>query len=424
MFTEKTIEQLTALLSEETIISAQVSKKIIDNLVARGLSPEMFGSVVWHIKTRIQDAAIAESLNKVKDEDIGSAIDEIVMDCWGYSEREVVSEITLAESEEFSEDKAYELITTAKQTDHRYGDFEYTKADLEKMAANFNENIVGTEIPVDLNHDPEHIAYAWIKPGSMEVKESSTLEGQYSLYAQLYRFTPEGKDMITTGKVRYFSLQIQNVFTKFVDKAKKTYNLVIRALALTNMPVIKDMAPTYAEAKTLFSDHTNTMTNEELQAKQLSEKDTIISAKDVALSEKDVALAEKETENKKLAEDLKKLNDEKREKLLSEEVESLCLSEDKAIGFKAGEKDKVLAFVKTLSDEQATQYFAIHKEILSNVDLAEYGDAGEGEQVTDTTANDIAEKRAKELAEKEGIDQSSAMKRVLSEDKDLASKVL
>ena len=66
------------------------------------------------------------------------------------------------------------------------------------MATHFNENIVGTEIPVDLNHDPEHIAYAWIKPGSMVVKESTLLEGHYSLYAQLYKFTPEGKDMITT----------------------------------------------------------------------------------------------------------------------------------------------------------------------------------------------------------------------------------
>jgi hypothetical protein len=55
-------------------------------------------------------------------------------------------------------------MTTAKQTDSRYGNFEFTKKDLEEMATNFNENIVGTEIPVDLNHDPEHIAYAWITP--------------------------------------------------------------------------------------------------------------------------------------------------------------------------------------------------------------------------------------------------------------------
>lgn len=198
MYTDKTQEQLVALLSEETVVTAEVSKKIIDNLVARGLSPEMFGSVLWHIKSKIQEAAIADNLNKVKDDEIGMAIDEIISDCWGYAESEVISEIKLSDTGEFSEDKEYELITTAKQTDHRYGDFEYKKEDLERMATHFNENIVGTEIPVDLNHDPEHIAYAWIKPGSMVVKESTLLEGHYSLYAQLYKFTPEGKDMITT----------------------------------------------------------------------------------------------------------------------------------------------------------------------------------------------------------------------------------
>lgn len=416
MTTSKSLEQLIALFSEDTVVSGSVSKKIIDNLVARGLSPEMFGSVLWHIKCKIQDTAIAEQLNKVKDEEIGTAIDEILGDCWGYSDKEVLSEIKLSEEEEFSEDKEYELITTAKQTDHRYGDFEYSKADLEKMAANFNDNIVGTEIPVDLNHDPEHIAYAWIKPGSMKVKPSSKLEGQYSLYAQLYRFTPEGKDMITTGKVRYFSLQIQNVFTKIIDKTKKTYSLVIRALALTNMPVIKDMAPAYNEAKTLFSDHTNTMQNEELQAK--------LSETEAAVAERDTKLAEKYEENKKLAEENKKLLDEKREKHLAEEVETLCFSEDKTIGFKTGEKEKILAFVKTLNEEQATQYFAIHKDILTNVDLSEHGETGAIEDVNANTANKIAEERATKLAESEKITFADAMKRVLSEDKDLAEKVL
>lgn len=213
------------------------------------------------------------------------------------------------------------------------------------------------------------------------------------------------------------------MFTKIIDKTKKTYNLVIRALALTNMPVIKDMAPAYAEAKTLFSDHTNPMQDTEFQAK-LAEKDTLLSEKDTQLSEKDKALADTNAKNKELAEKLEKVESEKREKFLSDEVDSLCLSEDNAIGFKTGEKAKVLEFVKTLSDEQATQYFAIHKEILTNVDLSEHGSSGEGEVVTDNTANKIAEDRAQALSEKEGITFTAAMQRVLSEDKDLASKVL
>ena len=53
---------------------------------------------------------------------------------------ECLAEIVLSDT--FSEDKEYELITTAKQTDVRYGDFEYSKEDLETMAKNFNDNIV------------------------------------------------------------------------------------------------------------------------------------------------------------------------------------------------------------------------------------------------------------------------------------------
>lgn len=150
------------ILSDDEKVSPQLAKRIIDNLTKRGLDVEMMNSVLWEIKEKICEEALLEKLNKSTDEDIGMAIDEMLDTRWGDYSENVISEIKL--SDEFSEDKEFELITTAKQTDHRYGDFEYTKADLEAMAKNFNENVVGTEIPVDLNHDPEHIAYAWIKP--------------------------------------------------------------------------------------------------------------------------------------------------------------------------------------------------------------------------------------------------------------------
>ena len=213
--------------------------------------------------------------------------------------------------------------------------------------------------------------------------------------------------------MRYFSLQIQKSFTKFVDKAKKNYNLVIRALALTNMPVIKDMAPTFSESD-LSINHTTDMAQlEELQA-QLSEKDTI-------LSEKDKSLAETNAKNVELSEKLAKIEGEKHEKFLSDEVEKLCLSEDQTVGFKGGEKTNVLTFVKTLSEEQAKAYFALHTNILTAVNLGEEGDAGEGE--VDSTASDTADKLAKELCEKSGLTYSKAMERVLSENPELASKV-
>ncbi len=426
-------EELSQELSEQTKITPQLAKRIIDNLQARWMALELFNSILLEIKTAIKDEAIAEKLNKTNDEEIWKAIDEIAWNCQElYNEKikELAKiwsndefphflysqpEITFSEWETFSEDKQYELITTAKQTDSRYWDFAYSKSDLENMAKNFNDDIVWTEIPVDLNHDPEHIAYAWIKPKSMEVKKSTKLDWQYSLYAQLYKFTPEGKDLVTNWKVRYFSLQIQNKFEKFVDKTKKVYNLVIRALALTNMPVIKDMAPTFAEADILIHNHTDNMEKEQLEA-QLSESTK-------ALSEKDKMLAEKDAENKKLSEELEKVNSEKREKTLSEGVEKLCLSENNKIGFKWGEKESILEFVKTLSDDQAQKYFALHQNILTTVSLWEEGEAWDAGEWVEWDANKIVENKALAMAKEKGISVTDAYDIVLSENPELAKRV-
>lgn len=286
------------------------------------------------------------------------------------------------------------------------------------MAKNFNDDVVGTEIPVDLNHDPEHIALAWIKPGSMVVRESTKLKGQYSLYAQLYRFTPDGKEKIETGALRYFSLQIQHQMSKFVDNAKKVYKLVIRALALTNMPVIKDMAPTLSEKNkpAIFPNHSLEMETKELELK-LAEKDT-------ALAEKETLLSQKDAEIKSLSDKLAAETAAKREVELAEKVEKLCLSEDSAVGFKGGEKEKVLAFVKTLSDEQATAYFELHTAIIASVDLNEHGDPADGTPaVPGGDPEEVAEKMAVALSQKESIDLRAAYDRVLSENPELAKKI-
>lgn len=400
-------------LSENTKVSAALAKRIIDNLNARDMDVAMFHRVLYKLECEIKEEAIAEKLNKSTNEDIGEAIDDIIAQSVdGY-----MSEITLSEGE-FDENKEYELITTAKQTDHRYGDFQYSKADLETMAKNFNENVVGTEIPVDLNHDENHMAYAWIKPGSMKVKKSSKLDGHYSLYAQLHKYTPEGKDYISTGKFRYFSLQIQHQLAKFVDNTKKVYKLVIRAMALTNMPVVKDMAPTLSEKTPLFSNHS---TMEKTPEQLLAEKDTI-------LAQKDQKLSEIEAENLRLSEKIAAQEKAQRDITLAAQVDDLCLSEDKKVGFKGGEKEKITEFVKTLSDDQAKAYFEIHKDIITSVDLNEDGSADEGDEGEGAGENEDpnveAEAKAQELSEKEKIPLKDAYERVLSENPKLKKRVL
>lgn len=180
------------------------------------------------------------------------------------------------------------------------------------------------------------------------------------------------------------------------------------------MPVIKDMAPTLSEGDLNPNHISNMKTLEELQA----QNDQVLAEK--ATAEK--LLSEKDAENKRLSDELAKVQSEKREKLLSDEVEKLCLSEGKTIAFKGGEKEKILDFVKTLSEEQATAYFALHTNILTSVELGEEGDNPTDAVVGDEGASEALDAKAKELASKEGISYSTAMDRVLSENKELANK--
>lgn len=407
------------LLAGRVNITPELAKKIIDALDKKWLDARDVSNVLYRLETMIQEEALKDKLNKASEDQLDDIIDNIIVQ--RISNEEYLSEIHLSEWWDVL-GKEFELITTAKQTDSRYWNFEFSKEDLLEMATNFNNNVVGTEIPVDLNHDPEHIAYAWIVPGSMNVKESTQLTWQFSLFAKLHKFTPEWADMVKTGKVRYFSLQIQHKFEKFVDSTKKVFKNVIRALALTNMPVIKDMSPTFSENKNNLSDnHNNDMEIKELETK-LSEATT-------NLSEKEIALAETEAKNKELSEKLEAIETEKHEAFLSESLEKLSLSEDNKIGFKGGEKEKVEAFVKTLSAEQAKEYFSIHQDIITSANFNEEGTAegneeegGDEEKVAETAAEEAAELATK-MAKEESISYSEAMNKVLDQNKELASKL-
>lgn len=321
--------------------------------------------------------------------------------------------------------KEFEFITTAKQANNFYWDFQYTKVNLQEMAKNFNENVVGTEIPIDINHEKNHKAFAWIKPGSMTVKASSKIPGEFSLYWKLYRYTPEWKELVSTGAYRYFSIQVEERgFSKFIWKIKKSFRNVIRAIALTNIPAIKNMAPTFSEK--------NLISKNKKMGKFYKKLSEILKSKVILLSEIDVlkTLSEdiedeaekteaedsikeveelqeeqdktkdddgdndgdddgksdgtgdddnkgKEFSEKMLSEfnDMKKLNQEVRTKLYSEKLDSITFSEKNKTGLKAGAKKDVLAFLKTLSDNQVDKYFAIHQNIITTVDLTEKGSA-------------------------------------------------
>lgn len=254
-------------------------------------------------------------------------------------------EIELAEGK-FNPNAYFEIITTAKQTDSRYGDFQYKKEELQEMADNFNNEVVGTEIPLDLNHDGETIALGWLVPGSMIVKESTKLEGEYSLYVKLHKFTPRGEELISTGAVKYFSIELQFKFQKFVKGVKKLFKNVIRGLALTNTPVVKDMSPTFSEKykssnpynmddlKKLFSalKAKNSITKLEFsEFKKLA--DEAVEADEAVKEEVEAQVGELESkvEEEKSTDEEKELAEAKSKKLAEEATERLLKEKGKKI---------------------------------------------------------------------------------------------
>ena len=76
-----TPDEIFQKFSDETKASPQLAKKIIDSLTARGLDIELLGMVVREIEESIKEDAIAEKLNKSGEEEINTAINEVIDEC-------------------------------------------------------------------------------------------------------------------------------------------------------------------------------------------------------------------------------------------------------------------------------------------------------------------------------------------------------
>lgn len=387
----------------------------------------------------------------------------------------------LTKLSEYSEGQEVEILSTAKQTDVRYGDFSFSKNELEEMAKNFNEDVVGTEIAVDENHDPNHRALAWLAPGSMRVGPSVKLSGQHSLFVKLERPTPDGRSYLAHGTYRYFSVEVQRQFDRVKDGVKKIFSNVIRGLALTNRPVIKDLAPTFNE-QNISINHTNAMTIEAfklfsgslLSKVNLSEADVTtlktlseeLPDADKPAAQEDIDEAEKKVKEAKEAEEAKQADDTaeaeakkalaeaagktsfslsevqalvkeairepmrvlnesldaSRTNLLSSQVDALMLSENNSVGFKPDAKSKVLDFVKKLSDPLAKEYFELHSGITASVDFNEYGSGSGNSEFSESKPENATQKLVKlaeSISKEENIDLSEAMLKAYEQNPDL-----
>lgn len=305
----------------------------------------------------------------------------------------------------------FEFIHSGKVYTNRYGDVQFTQEQLEEMATNFNNGVAGMEIAVDINHDPEKRAYAWIAPQSLYVAPSRNEVGQYSLYGKLHRYTPEGEHFVRTGAFRYFSIEVHYNVKRYIQGKLNVFKNVLMGLALTNFPAIKGLSPTFSdtlisnknanmetlkiflsalagkaivskEEKTVLSSMMTTLSDEEKE--EIQEEVAVVEAKpeevveekeeekDTTLSELPSLVVKLSESNKKLSEQVATLMGEKKAMKLSESKNSVMLSATNTTGFTKDSESDVEEFMSTLSDEQLAQF----KSLVSKVKTVVLGEVG------------------------------------------------
>ena len=112
------------------------------------------------------------------------------------------------------------------------GVLDLTKAKLLEFIKNFNDQIVGEFLPIDLDHK-EGKTVGWLR--KMWIR---TVEGVGHLIGRLDITDPETQTKIKEGTLRYFSPSLE---FDYQDPESKKYFDLIRSGALTNWPFIKGM---------------------------------------------------------------------------------------------------------------------------------------------------------------------------------------
>lgn len=135
---------------------------------------------------------------------------------------------------QFSEPAAQNWIQIMKtgQWNHpSLGKIKINQADLHQFKENFDNRVRGTDLSVDVSHQPDKGAVAWFK----ELK----VQGE-KLLAKM-AWTEEGADLVQKGKYRYFSPEF--MFKWKDPDTGKEFKDVLFGGAITNRPFLKNMEP-------------------------------------------------------------------------------------------------------------------------------------------------------------------------------------
>ncbi len=333
-----------------------------------------------------------------------------------------------------------------------------TSDQLDQFIQNFQDNVYGTPIQVNLGHDRDGEAAGWVT----ELRRDGD-----TLLAEV-EWTPLGVNKITSKQYQFTSSELALSYPDAATGEKKK-NVFI-GVALTNVPAVKGMSPvSLSENLQLYLNSQNMKLTPE-QIAELSEnmsKDHKALMAKATLTKSDMAeftknhgdndghgslkekLEEKYAEQKggkksKPAEDdgedddddedekdesekvkknserqnnvqlseivklrqrivrAEEKNAELAEKIerqnLSEQVETdLMLSDERGIGFKSDAKESIIDFMSELSASQQEAFMDLMSKVIA-VDLSEHG--GLGEKVQEKLSEDDAEEKVIVLAEK------------------------
>lgn len=290
---------------------------------------------------------------------------------------------------------------------------EVTKKMLKKMIVNFDENVRGIDLMLDWSHKSDEGAAAWFE--SLQLgDDGKQLWGTVS-------WTNKGEETVRDKDFRYIS---SDFHPNYIDnESGKEFGPTLFGAALTNRPVIKDMAPTMLDEHNPEEDKKRKLKKSEDDAMdKLKEELAVEKAKNKELNEK----LEKQT--KELSETSKKLEDnEAATKLAEENADKEKKLAEKGTDFDAKLKDGLV--VEAQRDAYIKDDMVEFMKNQSKVNLSEAGSGKTPKNDDDldknsaTPAQDkvlkLAEEKAKEAKEK---DCTPYISEVLRENKELSEK--
>jgi hypothetical protein len=309
--------------------------------------------------------------------------------------------------------KRVQLLRVGKFNHPVYGEIDITSELLRKFQDNFVKKVRKIDLAIDLAHDSDREAAAWIEEIILNEEEGE-------MWARV-NWTPMGQTKILSKEFRYLSSDFN---TEYIDpETGENHGPTLFGAALTNRPFIKEMAPVTLKEKTKEIQMAIDPKDEKIAAleKQIADlkgakPDDKAPAPVVAADGADDVKAMKE----KLAEYEAKEKSAAADKLVADKEKVLA---DKKEAFELMLKEgKVVAAQK---ESYLSGDMVKFTELAMPIKLTEKGGAGYPKEDGDLSVEqEVLNKASALLSEKKVKDISQGIRTVLSESKELNDKYI